>query len=226
MLEASWVTRYTVEISNDGVSYTPLLNKNTGKPRIFVGNSNQDEWKNYCLRGYYGNAPQAHYVRLTLVESNANGFGLRVELYGFRDADDAQLLRVLKRDVWTRNTTGCQCYFDQSRFDCACCQDGAQQCPYNNRHQCVKAGSLINCGIPEISETIDDPWTASLTGCACSWDKSRKDCACCKNGGCQCSLSNKNQCVQCGLPQACGKKESIFGPNEYCDEVPARCQGK
>jgi hypothetical protein len=82
------------------------------------------------------------------------------------------------------------------------------------------------CGIPEISRTVQDPWTESFTGCACSWDKSRKDCACCKNQGCQCGLSNKNQCVQCGHPQSCGKKESVFDINEYCDDVPAHCRSR
>ena len=37
------------------------------------------------------------------------------------------------------------------------------------------------------------PWTQSMTGCKCSFDPLRMDCACCQNYGCQCGESNKNQ---------------------------------
>ena len=32
--EATWVTQYTVYISEDGLDYKPLLNTHTGQPRV------------------------------------------------------------------------------------------------------------------------------------------------------------------------------------------------
>lgn len=57
-----------------------------------------------------------------------------------------------------------------------------------------------------------DGWTFSLTGCACAFDWSRDNCACCQNGGCQCSTRFRNQCVPCGHPEVCGTKPDVFGP--------------
>uniref|UniRef100_H2YXY1 Thyroglobulin type-1 domain-containing protein n=1 Tax=Ciona savignyi TaxID=51511 RepID=H2YXY1_CIOSA len=47
-------------------------------------------------------------------------------------------------------------------------------------------------------------WTASRTGCQCYWDKTRTaDCACCIEGGCQCTAQNPNKCVHCGYGEDC-----------------------
>jgi len=210
-----WVTGYTVYISEDGTTYTALLNKNTGKPREFIGNSDQDTWKNHCLHLYYGEPPMARFVEFRPVTSNSNMFGLRVELYGFIDPED--LLKVLERDVWTRSTSGCQCSFNPKRFDCACCYEGASQCSIINKHQCVQSGTTdTNCGTPDV-RSIRDPWTLSFTGGLCYFDQSKGNtCAQCAIGGCQCAM-NPNQCVECGHTEACGRKESVFGINSYCD---------
>jgi hypothetical protein len=222
--EAKWVTEYTVYISEDGTSYSPLLNQATGQPRVFLGNSDQTTWKNHCLHRYYGFPPKARYVEFRLLRNNGNGYGMRVELYGFRDAEDEALLKVLKRDVSTRSTTGCQCYFDPTKFDCACCYEGAIQCPAANKHQCIRADyAITKCGIPDIRvRGIQDLWTVAFTGELCHFDPSRgSTCAQCAVGGCQCPR-NPNQCVQCGHTEACGKKESVFGVNSYCD-ITASC---
>jgi hypothetical protein len=224
----AWTTKYTVYTSEDGVTYTPLLNTHTGRPRIFLGNSDQDTWKNHCLHRYYGCPPKMRYVEFRPLENNGNGFAMRVELYGFRDADDPALLRVLEKDVWTRSTTGCQCSFNPMRFDCACCYEGASQCPCDNSHQCVKSGlQTTKCGIPELRDEteVQDPWTLAETGELCQFDPSRGNtCAKCAVGGCQCPR-NPNQCVECGHMEACGKKESVFGINSYCD-VTETCVAK
>jgi hypothetical protein len=225
--QPAWVTKYTVYTSEDGVDYKPLLNTHTNKPRVFIANSDQDTWKNHCLHRYYGCAPKTRFVQFRPLESNGP-VAMRVELYGFRDADDSALLEVLKKDVWTRATTGCQCAFNPSRFDCACCMEGASQCPCSNGHQCVKSGTqATKCGIPELrAETqIQDPWTITHTGELCQFDTARGNaCAKCAVGGCQCAR-NPNQCVECGNMEACGKKESVFGPNAYCD-VTETCMAR
>jgi len=149
----TWVTRYTVDISDDGINWRPLLNTRTRLPRVFIGNKNQDEWHKHCLHRYYGCPPTARYVRFNVVK----GAGMRVELYGFRDTDDADLLRVLEKDVLTKSTSGCRCYFNPLRMDCACCMTGAVQCDCDNRHQCVPtfANRREQCGIPEIAGSYD-----------------------------------------------------------------------
>ncbi|XP_070550923.1 uncharacterized protein [Ptychodera flava] len=48
-------------------------------------------------------------------------------------------------------------------------------------------------------------WTAVQTGCQCSFDTTRYDCACCRDGGCNCGISYPNQCVQCGDSGSCGQ---------------------
>jgi len=219
-----WVTAYTVYISQDGTTFTPLLNKKTGEPRAFMGNSDQDTWKNHCLHLYYGQPPKARFIEFRPLASNGDKFGMRVELYGLIDADD--LLVALKKDVWTRSTSGCSCSFNPARFDCACCFEGASQCPINHKHQCYKSDSTdtSDCGKPDVRR-IRDPWTLSFTGGLCYFDESKgKTCAQCASGGCQCAM-NPNQCVECGHTEACGKKETVFGINSYCDLSPA-CEAK
>ena len=52
--------------------------------------------------------------------------------------------------------------------------------------------------------TIPNRWTISATGCPCSFDRSRTDCACCASGGCVCGRRiNPNLCVKCGQGRDC-----------------------
>jgi hypothetical protein len=57
-----------------------------------------------------------------------------------------------------------------------------------------------------------DLYTLSASGCACYWDKTRNDCACCQNGGCQCSAAHKGQCVLCGQGGDCGQAAPTLAP--------------
>ncbi|CAH0394090.1 unnamed protein product [Bemisia tabaci] len=50
---------------------------------------------------------------------------------------------------------------------------------------------------------IVDLWTSKSTGCACPYNKTGNDCACCTDGGCHCGLAAPNRCAQCGIQQYC-----------------------
>ena len=56
-------------------------------------------------------------------------------------------------------------------------------------------------------------WTIfrTKTGCTCSFNRTRSDCACCDVDACQCPESNRFQCVQCGHTENCGKRKFIVG---------------
>ncbi|XP_070539529.1 uncharacterized protein [Ptychodera flava] len=51
-------------------------------------------------------------------------------------------------------------------------------------------------------------WTSVQTGCQCYFDTTRYDCACCRDGGCNCGISYPHQCVECGDANACGQDYS------------------
>ncbi|XP_067669950.1 von Willebrand factor D and EGF domain-containing protein-like [Haliotis asinina] len=116
-------------------------------------------------------------------------------------------------DIWTSNQTGCPCFFDKNRTDCACCEAGACQCPDPNPNQCALCSEESRlCGTRQTSpENGVDGWTLSFTGCQCAFDPSRTDCACCQNEGCLCGLEHRNQCSPCGRPEVCGSKPDVFG---------------
>ncbi|KAL3847238.1 hypothetical protein ACJMK2_018160 [Sinanodonta woodiana] len=122
-------------------------------------------------------------------------------------------LIITRADIWTRKQYGCVCNFNTIEMDCACCEEGAVQCPYGSHHQCVQSGSLSSCGtlMPAPLYGIDG-YTRSLTGCVCDHNKSLLDCACCQNGGVQCGSHFRNQCVQFGHLDQCGQKQYVFGP--------------
>lgn len=46
-----------------------------------------------------------------------------------------------------------------------------------------------------------DYYTLKSSGSPCYWDRERKDCAVCRNGGCPCPQTNKGRCVKCGTSQ-------------------------
>ncbi|XP_077984091.1 uncharacterized protein LOC144438793 [Glandiceps talaboti] len=89
-------------------------------------------------------------------------------------------------------------------------------------------GGLGNCGGLNTNGQWDDysctetarpfvckvakEWTAVQTGCLCSFDSTRYDCACCRDGGCNCGISYPNECVVCGDTSACG--QDYNKPNE------------
>ncbi len=105
-------------------------------------------------------------------------------------------------DVWTTTTTGCPCYFEPSNYNCACCSEGACQCPRSAMHQCVQCGYADQCGASNIQGLGNvDGWTSAVSGCPCVFDVAQ-DCPCCQNYGCQCRNGVK-KCVNCGHKEHC-----------------------
>nr|XP_026690224.1 fibrillin-1-like isoform X1 [Ciona intestinalis] len=80
-------------------------------------------------------------------------------------------------------------------------------------HNCENNPGSFDCSCEEGFHLTEDLktcreivnlWTVSRTGCPCYWDKTRTaDCACCIEGGCQCTSKNPNKCVQCGYGEDC-----------------------
>ncbi|KAI8496157.1 Thrombospondin type 1 repeat-containing protein [Branchiostoma belcheri] len=138
--------------------------------------------------------------------------GNRLDTQSCNTHDCPSKLKKARRDLWTRSLTGCQCYWDNRRRDCACCEDGGCQCTQDNPHQCVRCGYGADCGRHMYApEDGVDGWTKTRTGCACPGGEGRQ-CACCQNGGCPCGERQKNQCVLCGSEDKhCGNKPHIFG---------------
>ncbi|XP_019626214.1 PREDICTED: uncharacterized protein LOC109471365 [Branchiostoma belcheri] len=98
-------------------------------------------------------------------------------------------------EPWEVTGTGCKCWFDPSRRDCACCRYGGCQCDEDSPHRCARCG--VDCG-------LDAWWTLTREGCPCQGDATRPgDCACCKDGGCQCGDTQSHRCVQCGREDEC-----------------------
>merc|ERR1719316_1752008 len=52
-------------------------------------------------------------------------------------------------DIWTQKPTGCKCYFNETRSDCACCSVGACQCSAVHRSKCVPCGAMWKCVVSE-----------------------------------------------------------------------------
>ncbi|CAH1786990.1 unnamed protein product, partial [Owenia fusiformis] len=68
---------------------------------------------------------------------------------------------------------------------------------------------------PQTTPVTDiDEFTQTSSGCTCYWDKTRKDCACCKPTGCQCHHEYRHRCVACGKAQDCLKNcPKVIGRN-------------
>ncbi|XP_069136361.1 von Willebrand factor D and EGF domain-containing protein-like [Argopecten irradians] len=64
---------------------------------------------------------------------------------------------------------------------------------------------------PEVSEI--NHYTAAGSGCQCSYDNTRFDCACCTNGGCQCGYSHHNICINCSHTSMCSSYPKIIVGN-------------
>lgn len=115
---------------------------------------------------------------------------------------------------YTVTNTGCPCWFDLTRSDCACCTSNGMQCGAPMQEYCTskKEGRQAGClGVPA------NHWTLSSTGYPCYWDTSRTDCAWCAAGGGQCG-SDKGPDSTGG--SRCWDLEDL----SYCDSVPGDCK--
>ncbi|XP_019643211.1 PREDICTED: uncharacterized protein LOC109484404 [Branchiostoma belcheri] len=62
-------------------------------------------------------------------------------------------------DEYTSTLTGCQCWFNTSRWDCACCRPDGCQCWSDQPHRCIPCGT--DCGdYPAV------PWAVANNGVA------------------------------------------------------------
>lgn len=101
----------------------------------------------------------------------------------------------------------CQCWWDLTRMDCACCKPGGMQCGFPMHDKCWKKTDI---GCPGITQ---NKWTLSEEGHPCHWDHSDKSCAWCKQGAFQCGKGKDGQQCYYG-----GKKTQ-----QYCESVIADC---
>jgi len=119
---------------------------------------------------------------------------------------------------YTRSATGCECWWDVTRTDCACCEDNpdVEQCGYpDHKHCALKSSKGWGCpGVPQRK------YTKSTKGSACYWKKDRTlECGLCTDEGYQCGPNKR-----AGLNSKKGN-HCINGRNKrYCDSVMGDCR--
>lgn len=101
----------------------------------------------------------------------------------------------------------CQCWWDLTRMDCACCKPGGMQCGFPMHEFCWKETTI---GCPGVKQ---NKFTLSEQGYPCHYDHSDKSCAWCAQGALQCGKSHNGQ--QCYNK---GKKTQ-----KYCESVIPDC---
>jgi len=72
--------------------------------------------------------------------------------------------------AYTKSDSGCLCWWDLTRDDCACCNDGDDivQCGYPMHNYCYMKHKREGCpGVP------NSKYTLSTKGFSCYWDKNR-----------------------------------------------------
>jgi len=116
---------------------------------------------------------------------------------------------------YTQTNTGCPCWFDLTRSDCACCQNDGVACGAPMHQWCTsrEEGRVSGClGVPA------PHWTLSTTGYPCYWNTSRTDCAWCAAGGAQCGPG-----ADTGPESEHGSRCWDPSDSSYCDSVPGSC---
>jgi len=109
---------------------------------------------------------------------------------------------------WTKSgPANCQCWWDLTRMDCACCKPGGMQCGFPKHEFCWKQTDI---GCPGVNQ---NKFTLSEQGHPCHYDHSDKSCAWCAQGAFQCGKSRDGQ--QCYNK---GKKTQ-----KYCESVIPDC---
>jgi len=119
--------------------------------------------------------------------------------------------------AYTKSDSGCLCWWDLTRDDCACCNDGDDivQCGYPMHNYCYMKHKREGCpGVP------NSKYTLSTKGFSCYWDKNRRnDCAWCAVGGMQCGKSKKTK-PDSKLGNHCHKGKN----RRYCDAIIGDCR--
>merc|ERR1711915_117185 len=118
--------------------------------------------------------------------------------------------------TYTESSTGCQCWWDMTRDDCACCKEGvdARQCGHPVHMYCYKKSKEGCPGVPQ------KKWTLSNKGHPCYFQAEKSgDCAWCTDPGYQCGPGKR-----AGITSKLGN-HCISGRNKkYCDSVVADCR--
>jgi len=118
---------------------------------------------------------------------------------------------------YTKAGTGCPCWFDMDRTDCACCEDGALQCGAPMQNFCYKKSEGRQRGCPGVPNS---QWTLSTSGFPCAGNATSRDCAWCAPGGGQCPSSGV---YGPGSPH--GNRCTDPHDEEYCGAAPAASCG-
>ena len=77
-------------------------------------------------------------------------------------------IAVRMTNACTISGTGCRCYFDLSRYDCACCEVGCNVCYSGYQHTCVPTGRTDLCAVStcvRITFNFSAVTPASLLNC-------------------------------------------------------------
>lgn len=65
---------------------------------------------------------------------------------------------------WTKTSTGCKCYFDENRMDCACCAPGGCQCSQPATNRCVPCDAMYKCVVKQDLSDFPDLLTKVSPG--------------------------------------------------------------
>jgi len=116
---------------------------------------------------------------------------------------------------YTLSPTGCQCWWDITSTDCACCKPdtNSMQCGFPMHNACWKKEKY---GCPGI---CNNKYTLSTKGYPCYSDRLRTDCAWCTPAGWQC-IKNKAT----GPDARGGNRCAPRNQQKYCESQQADCK--